>query len=135
MFLTDTSKEIKKKKGALFSGRQSMTEPGDVRNALFQYVRAFIPDKSKVAELEDRYRRGDNIGDGHVKTEVAAAIDELLGPVRQRRAALEGESGDARVIEILRAHSARANAVAEEALYQAKQAMKLDFGRRSVLFP
>ena len=69
-----------------------MTEPGDVNNALFQYVRAFIKDPAKVAELEDRYSRGDNIGDGHVKAEVAAAIDELLAPMRERRAALDGEA-------------------------------------------
>jgi len=134
IFLTDTAKEIKKKMGALYTGRQTMTEPGDVNNSLFQYVRAFIKDPAKVAELEDRYSRGDNIGDGHVKVEIAAAIEELLAPMRERRAAFEGERGDQRVLEILRAHTAKANAVAEETLYAAKQAMKLDFGRRSLGF-
>ncbi len=134
ILLTDTAKDIKKKMGALYTGRQSMTEPGDIKNALFQYVRAFIKDPAKVAELEDRYSRGDNIGDGHVKADVAAAIDELLQPMRERRAALEGEAGDKRVLEILRAHTAKANAVAEETLYAAKQAMKLDFGRRALSF-
>ncbi|MBX3201361.1 MAG: tryptophan--tRNA ligase [Labilithrix sp.] len=134
IFLTDTAKEVKKKMGALYTGRQTMTEPGDVNNALFQYVRAFVKDPAKVAELEDRYSRGDNIGDGHVKVEVAAAIEELLAPMRERRAALEGEGGDRRVLEILRAHTVKANAVAEETLYAAKQAMKLDFGPRSLAF-
>lgn len=134
ILLTDSAKEIKKKMGSLYTGRQSMTEPGDVNNALFQYVRAFIKDPARVAELEDRYARGDNIGDGHVKVEVAAAIDELLAPMRERRDALEGPGGDARVLEILRAHSAKANAVAEEVLYTTKEAMKLDFGRRALSF-
>jgi len=134
ILLTDTAKEIKKKMGGLYTGRQTMTEPGDTSNALFQYVRAFIKDPARIAELEDRYSRGDNIGDGHVKVEVAAAIDEILEPMRQRRAALEGEAGDRRVVEILRAHATKANAVAEETLYAAKQAMKLDFGRRSLAF-
>ena len=134
IYLTDTAKEIKKKMGTLYTGRQTMTEPGDVNNALFQYVRAFIKDPARVAELEDRYSRGDNIGDGHVKVEVAAAIDEILGPMRERRAALEGAQGDKKVLQILRAHTAKANAVAEETLYAAKQAMKLDFGRRSLSF-
>lgn len=135
ILLTDTAKEIKKKMGGLFTGRQTMTEPGDITNALFQYVRAFIKDPARVAELEDRYSRGDNIGDGHVKVEVAAAIDELIAPMRERRAALEGEAGDKRVLEILRAHHAKANAVAEETLAMAKQAMKLDFGPRKLSFP
>ena len=104
IFLTDTTKEIKKKLGALYTGRQSMTEPGDTSNALFSYVRAFIKDEGKVKELEDRYARGADIGDGHVKADVAQAIDELLEPMRARRAALEGPQGDARVLEILRAH-------------------------------
>ena len=112
-----------------------MTEPGDVNNALFQFVRAFIKDPAQVADLEDRYRRGDNIGDGHVKADVTAALDELIGPMRERRASLEGPAGDAKVLELLRAHTAKANAIAEETLYLAKQSMKLDFGRRSLLFP
>jgi len=132
IYLTDSSKEIKKKLGALYTGRQSMTEPGDTTNALFTYVRAFIKDEQKVKDLEDRYSRGDNIGDGHVKADIAAAIDELLGPMRERRAALEGEKGDARVLEILRAHVDKANLVAEDTLYATKQAMNLDFGRRSL---
>lgn len=130
IYLTDTAKEIKKKLGALYTGRQSMTEPGDTSNALFSYVRAFIKDPAKVADLEDRYSRGDNIGDGHVKVDIAQAIDELLAPMRERRAALEGPQGDARVLEILRAHVDKANAVAEATLYAAKEAMQLDFGRR-----
>jgi len=134
ILLTDTAKDIKKKMGALYTGRQSMTAPGDINNALFQYVRAFIKDPTRVADLEDRYSRGDNIGDGHVKAEVADALDELLGPMRERRAALEGPAGDKRVLEILRAHTAKANAIAEETLYAAKQAMKLDFGRRTLSF-
>ncbi len=134
IFLTDSAKDIKKKMGTLFTGRQGMTDPGDINNSLFQYVRAFIKDAEKVKDLEDRYSRGDNIGDGHVKAEVATAIDELLGPMRERRAALEGEKGNARVLEILRAHTVKANALAEETLYIAKQAMKLDFGARTLRF-
>lgn len=134
IYLTDSAKEIKKKMGALYTGRQTMTEPGDTSNSLFQYVRAFVKDPAKVAELEDRYSRGDNIGDGHVKAEVVTAIDELLAPMRERRASLEGEAGDRRVLEILRAHTQKANKVAEETLYLAKSAMKLDFGTRALGF-
>jgi tryptophanyl-tRNA synthetase len=133
IFLTDTAKEIKKKLGALYTGRQSITDPGDTSNALFSYVRAFIKDAGKVKELEDRYSRGDNIGDGHVKADVAQAIDELLEPMRSRRASLEGPKGDARVLEILRAHIDKANTIAERTLYAAKEAMHLDFGPRTLV--
>jgi tryptophanyl-tRNA synthetase len=90
-------------------------------------VDAFITDKARVAELKDRYARGDNIGDGHVKAEVADAISAMLAPMRARRAPYEGPDGDKRIIEIIRDGTAKANVLAEETLAKAKAAMKLDF--------
>ncbi|MCW5755985.1 MAG: tryptophan--tRNA ligase [Phycisphaeraceae bacterium] len=135
IFLTDTLKEIKKKMGQLYTGRQTMDEPGDIDNALFEYVRAFIREESRVQELERKYAAGDNIGDGHIKVEVAQAIDELLAPIREKRASLAGEAGDKVVLEILREHAAKANTVAEETLALAKASMKLDFFTRELRFP
>jgi len=135
IFLTDTFKQIKKKMGQLYTGRQALDEPGDIDNALFEYVRAFIRDEARVKELERKYAAGDNIGDGHIKVEVAQAIDELIGPIREKRAELAGEAGDKIVLEILREHAAKANAVAEETLSRAKEAMKLDFFGRELRFP
>ncbi len=125
IFITDDFKTIKKKMGALYTGRQSMTEPGDVNNALFQYVRTFIDDEGRVAELERKYAEGDNIGDGHIKQEVAEAIDRLLTPMRERRRQYEGD--DAKVLEILRDGCARANEQAQQTLALAKDAAKLRF--------
>ena len=133
IFLTDDAKTIKKKLGQLYTGRQSMTEPGDTTNSLFQYVRAFIHDEARVAELERRYAAGDNIGDGHIKAEVAEAIDTLLEPMRARRAPYEGQGGDDKVLALLREHTAKANAAAEETLHLAKKAMRLDFGARRIV--
>lgn len=132
IFLSDPPKEVQKKVGKIFTGRQSPTEPGDVNNALFQYVRAFVRDEARVKELEARYSRGENLGDGHVKQEVAEWINRLLEPMRARRAEFEKPGGDDAVIDIIRAGTKRANALAEETLYLAKQAMKLDFGRRAI---
>lgn len=134
IFLTDTFKQIKKKMGGLYTGRQTMDEPGDINNALFQYVHAFIRDDARVKELEEKYTKGDNIGDGHIKVEVAEHIDKLLEPMRERRAPYEGEAGDQKILEILREHTTRANAAAEETLALAKEAMKLDFVDRSLIF-
>jgi tryptophanyl-tRNA synthetase len=118
----------------IFTGRQSQADPGDTGNALFQYVDAFISDKSRVAELKERYARGgeNGIGDGHVKAEVAAAINALLEPMRERRAKYDRPGGDDVVIDIIRRGTARANETAEETLHLAKKAMRLDFGRRRV---
>lgn len=132
IFITDTLKQIKKKMGQLYTGRQSMTEPGDTSNALFQYVRTFIEDEARVAELERAYAAGNNIGDGHIKVEVAEAIDRLLAPMRERRAQYEGD--DSVILEILRDGCARANATAEETLALAKEAAELKFFPRELRY-
>lgn len=132
IFLADDPRTVQKKVNKIFTGRQSPTEPGDTGNALFQFVRAFITDEARVKELEDRYSRGADIGDGHIKQEVGEAINALLEPIRNRRAELEGPSGEAEVLDILREHSAKANAVAEETLWKAKEAMGLGFFRREL---
>lgn len=134
IFLSDGPKDVQKKINKITTGRQSPTEPGDPTNILFQFVDAFIPDASRVAELKDRYARGDNLGDGHVKAELAEAINVLLEPMRVRRAEFESPAGDARVVEIIKDGVKRANATAEETLYMAKKAMGLDFGRRTLSY-
>jgi tryptophanyl-tRNA synthetase len=124
IYLSDSADEIRKKVARLYTGRQSPTEPGDPNNVLFQYARAFIADPDHVRDLADRYARGDNLGDGAVKAEVAAAIDALVAPMRERRAALTDDA----ILELLREHTGRANALAEATLIEVKAAMRLDFG-------
>jgi tryptophanyl-tRNA synthetase len=130
IFISDSPKEVQKKVNRIFTGRQSPTEPGDTGNALFQYVDAFIADPVRVAELRDRYARGDNIGDGHIKAEVAEAINAMLAPMRERRAQSEGR--DDLILDILRDGCARANRTAEATLLKAKEAAGLGFWPRTL---
>jgi tryptophanyl-tRNA synthetase len=132
IFITDDPKSVKKKIGQIYTGRQSPTEPGDPTNALFQYVEAFIPDPGRVAELKDRYQRGDNIGDGHIKAEVAEAVSALLAPMQARRKAYEGD--DQAILDILRDGSARAIEASETTLALAKEAAGLGFFPREVRY-
>jgi tryptophanyl-tRNA synthetase len=132
IFITDSLKQIKKKMGQLYTGRQSMTELGDINNALFQYVRTFIEDESRVAELERAYSTGDNIGDGHIKVEVAEAISALLEPMQERRRQYEGD--DDTIIDILKDGCARANALTEQTLAMAKEAAGYGFFDRSLAY-
>ncbi|MDP6987817.1 MAG: tryptophan--tRNA ligase [Phycisphaerales bacterium] len=129
IYLTDSPKQVKKKLGQLYTGRQSMTDPGDPDNGLMQWLETFV-EEERAAEVKDRYVRGDNIGDGHVKAEIAEAISTLLEPMQERRARYDGD--DDTIIDILRDGTARANAVAEETLALAKEAADLGFFRRSL---
>jgi len=130
IFITDTAKQIRKKLGKLYTGRQNPTDPGDINNALFDYVRTFIPDPDRVKELERAYAAGDNIGDGHIKVEVAEAIDQLIAPMRERRKQYEGDDGT--IVDILREGSQRANEAAEQTLSLAKDAARMKFFERDL---
>lgn len=132
ILITDTPKQVKKKLGQLYTGRQSMTDPGDVDSSLMQYVDTFITDVSRAAELKDKYVRGDNIGDGHIKIEVAEAISALLAPMQERRAEYEGD--DSTIIDIIRDGTVRANVRTEETLAMAKEACGLGFFKRKLSF-
>jgi tryptophanyl-tRNA synthetase len=127
IYLSDTPKQVKKKVNKIFTGRQTPTEPGDPTNALFEYVDAFITEPDRIAELKDRYARGDNIGDGEIKAEVGNAVNALLEPMRERRARYDD---DTLILEVLRDGTRRANEAAEETLAAAKEAMHLGFHPR-----
>ena len=130
IFINDDSKTVQKKISKIFTGRQSATEKGDIHNALFQYVRTFIPNQERVKELERKYAEGDNIGDGHVKAEVAEAVNALLEPMRERRRQYEGN--DAAILKILRDGCSRALETSEHTLALAKDAAKHAFFKRKV---
>jgi len=133
IFLSDTPKQVKKKINSMYPGQsREPDEPGDPDiNPVFMYAETFC-DAGLVQDMKDRYRKGDNIGDGHVKAAVIESVNELLEPMRERRAAYDGPDGEKKIIEIIRDGTACANAVAEETLHLAKDAMKLDFGKRSL---
>ena len=134
IFLSDTPKQVKKKINAMYPGQsREPDETGDPEiNPVFEYADVFIEDKAYVEELKNRYRKGDGLGDGHVKADVIEAVNALLGPIRERRAQLEGPDGDERVIEIIKDSTARANDLAENTLARAKRAMGLAFFPRSL---
>ncbi len=135
IFLSDTPKQVKKKINGMYPGQsRNPDEPGDPEiNPVFEYADIFIKDAGFVEELRERYRKGDNLGDGHVKAFVIEAVNELLEPMRARRAEFETAGGDDAVIDIIRAGTRRANAVAEETLAMAKESMGLGFGTRREL--
>lgn len=132
IFINDDPKTVKKKIGQIYTGRQSLTEKGDIDNALFQYVRTFIPDPARIAELETKYAQGDNIGDGHVKAEVADAVSALLEPMRERRKRYEGD--DTGILKILKEGSERAIAASEKTLELAKNAARFGFFARELRY-
>jgi tryptophanyl-tRNA synthetase len=71
----------------------------------------------------------DRIGDGGsgaLKTLVTQALNDLLAPIRERRAQVAGDADV--VIETLRRGNERANDVADDTLREARAAMNMDYG-------
>ncbi len=131
IFLSDTAKQVQKKVNKIFTGRQSAEDPGDPNNVLFQYHDAFNPNAAEVADLRERYAAG-KVGDGEVKKILGGHINELLDPMRERRA--QYESNDGLILEILKDGCTKANAVAEETLAMAKDAMGIGFFPRTLQY-
>ncbi len=145
IFLYDTEKQVQKKINSIVTGRASTTSPIDPGNVLVQYIETFLA-RERAEEIKAAYASGKEVLDGHIKAELGAAINALLAPMRERRARLEAPpqpgaatslpggspGGDDLVLDVIRRGIKKANAVAEETLIRAKEAMGLGFGPRTL---
>lgn len=113
--------------------RQMYTDPKRVRadipgtvegNPVFTYHDAFNPDLAEVEDLKARYRAG-KVGDVEVKTKLASAVNAMLDPIRERRAAALARPGYLR--EVLVEGSKRARLVALETMDQVRGAIRLKY--------
>ena len=90
------------------------TDPGHVEgNPVFEYHRAFNPNREEVIDLETRYRAG-QVGDKEVKDKLFLALNKFLEPIRQKRKYYEDRPDLAR--DILIDGPRRARQVVQETL-------------------
>ncbi|MBK9712513.1 MAG: tryptophan--tRNA ligase [Kouleothrix sp.] len=127
IYLSDDAKTVEQKVRGMYTdpNRVRADIPGRVEgNPVFIYHDAFNPNVAEVDDLKDRYRLG-KVGDVEVKKKLAAAINNFLEPIRERRAALERNP---RIVEdVLLAGSERARQESQETLRMMKEAMGLRF--------
>jgi tryptophanyl-tRNA synthetase len=99
--------------------------PGTVEgNPVFDYHDAFNPNREEVEDLKARYRAG-KVGDVEVKTKLAAAINNLLDPIRERRQQALARPGYIR--DVLMAGSNKARGVAHDTMERVREAVKLKY--------
>jgi tryptophanyl-tRNA synthetase len=125
--LSDTAADVVKKVRQMYTDPKRVRAdiPGTVEgNPVFIYHDAFNPNVVEVDELKARYRAG-KVGDVEVKMKLAAAINALLDPIRERRAQALARPGYIR--EILMDGSARARVVAGETMARVRDAVKLRY--------
>jgi tryptophanyl-tRNA synthetase len=93
-------------------------------NPVFVYHEAFNPNRAEVEDLKARYRTG-SVGDVEVKTKLAAAVNAMLDPIRERRAAALARPDYIR--DVLMDGSRRARVIAQETMARVRDAVKLRY--------
>jgi len=125
--LSDTAEDVVKKVRQMYTDPKRVRAdiPGTVEgNPVFVYHDAFNPNREEVDDLKARYRTG-KVGDVEVKLKLAAAINTMLDPLRERRRAVLAKPGDLR--DILIDGSRRARLVAQETMARVRDAVKLSY--------
>ncbi|MBA3236980.1 MAG: tryptophan--tRNA ligase [Parachlamydiaceae bacterium] len=95
IFLSDDTATVEKKVRGMYTdpNRVRADIPGTVEgNPVFIYHDTFNPNKDEVEDFKQRYREG-AIGDVEIKTSLAAAINQFLAPIRERRIHFANEKG------------------------------------------
>ena len=114
--------------------RQMYTDPKRVRadipgtvegNPVFIYHDAFNPNRDEVEDLKARYRAG-KVGDVEVKTKLAAAVNAMLEPIRERRAA-GARAARLPARDPRRGLAPRARSTAQETMARVRDAVKLKY--------
>lgn len=136
IYLSDTPKELKKKVNSMYTDPEhlNISDPGHLEgNIPFVYLDAFctdehfsryLPDYANLDELKEHYTRG-GLGDGTVKKLVLAVLDELLTPIREKRAYWEQHTDD--IADILYNGTQVAREAAAQTLAEVRRAMKIDY--------
>src|SRR6185503_19088330 len=125
--LSDTAEDVVKKVRQMYTDPKRVRAdiPGTVEgNPVFSYHDAFNPNRDEVDDLKARYRAG-KVGDVEVKTKLAAAINNRLAPLRERRAQVLAKPGYVR--DVLIEGSRKARAVAQDTMTRVRAAVHLDY--------
>lgn len=136
IYLADTADEVERKVKSMYTdpGHLRVSDPGKIEgNCVFTYLDAFccpehfgryLPDYASLDELKAHYMRG-GLGDMKVKKFLGAVMQEMLEPIRKRRA--EWESDIPSVVEILRKGCEEAREVAADTMDDVRRAMKINY--------
>jgi tryptophanyl-tRNA synthetase len=125
--LSDDADTVKKKIRSMYTDPKRVRAdiPGTVEgNPVFVYHDAFNPNRAEVDDLKARYREG-TVGDVEVKTKLATAVNAMLDPIRERRAAALSRPGYIR--DVLVEGSRKAQAIAQQTMERVRSAVKLKY--------
>ncbi len=125
--LSDSLDTVKKQVMKMYTDptRIHANDPGHTENnPVFIYHEAFNPNKKEIEEMKKLYREG-KIADVEVKKRLVEVINDLLAPIRKRRA--EYEKNIPEVKKILIEGTKKARNIAGETLNKVRKSMKIDY--------
>lgn len=136
IYLSDSAEEVEKKVKSMYTDptHLKVSDPGHLEgNAVFTYLDAFcrdehfqmyLPEYQNLQELKDHYTRG-GLGDMKCKMFLLKIMQELLEPIRQRRAKWEQRLPEVRAI--LERGTAEAREAGERTMAEVRKAMRIDY--------
>jgi tryptophan--tRNA ligase len=131
IYLGDSFEEMRDKVMQMYTDPEHLRvdDPGKIEgNVVFAYLDVFADDKAKIAELKAHYQRG-GLGDVAVKKYLIEVLDQILAPIRQRRAELAKDPQA--IYDILKRGSQQAEQVAASTLDEVKTAMQINYFKTS----
>ena len=136
IYLSDSAEEVERKIKSMYTDptHPKVSDPGHLEgNAVFTYLDAFcrdehfakyLPEYKNLQELKDHYTRG-GLGDMKCKMFLLKIMQEMLEPIRQRRAEWEQRLPEVRAI--LERGTLQAREVGEQTMQQVRKAMRIDY--------
>lgn len=127
IYLSDSDEVIAKKVMAMYTDPKHIRveDPGEVKgNVVFTYLDIFDENKTEVAELKKQYKKG-GLGDVVVKKRLIKVLQDLMGPIRTRRAELEKDK--VAVMKIVEAGTKKVQAEAKAYMKEMKKHMGIGY--------
>lgn len=136
IYLSDTSEEVTKKVMTMYTDPNhiKIEDPGDTKNnPVFMYLEAFstdehfakyLPEFKNLEDLKTHYEQG-GVGDVKIKKFLANVLNDVLTPIRERRAIYENNIEA--VYKMLEEGSQKARAKSEEVLTRVRKAIGVEY--------
>lgn len=136
IYLSDTPEEVTKKVMTMYTDPNhiKVEDPGDTKNnPVFMYLEAFstdehfakyLPEFKNLKDLKTHYEQG-GVGDVKIKKFLANVLNDVLTPIRERRAIYENNIEA--VYKMLEEGSQKARAKSEEVLTRVRKAVGVEY--------
>ena len=136
IYLSDTPEEVTKKVMTMYTDPNHIRveDPGNTKNnPVFMYLEAFstdehfakfLPEFKNLEDLKTHYEQG-GVGDVKIKKFLANVLNDVLTPIRERRAIYENNIEA--VYKMLEEGSKKARAKSEEVLTRVRKAIGVEY--------